>query len=593
MPWNPPIIIYGGMYEGRKCPDGDLTGFFSFMENVSTQGGGVFGSKQSGTSTSWSGKFGMQSDLVTQYWRNHLDGQIHEFILAEVEIKNPEGAQYYKQTVVYTVRCKANAAVHRSRTIAGVTYEADTSDVEFGIINVKRYEYATPYSIPTSTQICTGFRGFTARYKLSGDDQAYTSGNALYRDNDFIIPLGFGTYNNKLYHICGTYCNTPNTTGYLEGVSVEYWEEHWGPMEEEKKEDPNEDPNNPGDEEEGGDGDHNRPVDEIPFPDLPYTGAANAGFITLYKLGPAEMWVFAQSFFTDTLLEILRDFFGSPMDIFVGLSLVPYVPDGNEMWYPLVGGVYVSRQALTKVSSQYKVLDFGSLHIEPYGKNVYDYEPYTKILIWLPYIGYRELPVDEIMGKNVHVKYYCDCLSGDCIAMISTQVMPQGLQPPKDVIIAQYNGSIASPVPVASESYDNLVSNVINAAIGGIGNMSATAFRSGDGNGGIAAAGVGALMSSVAGFVNGMKPTHKRDGTAGGTAGFLSIQYPYIIRHIPNQSLPSNYATIMGYPSNIGGKLGDGFSGFAAVEDIQLNNIPAMEPEREEIMELLREGVII
>ena len=71
------------------------------------------------------------------------------------------------------------------------------------------------------------------------------------------------------------------------------------------------------------------------------------------------------------------------------------------------------------------------------------------------------------------------------------------------------------------------------------------------------------------------------------------MQKPYIIRHIPNQSLPSTYAKVIGYPSNIGGSLGDGFSGLAIVEDIQLNNIPAMEPEREEIKQLLREGVII
>ena len=360
----------------------------------------------------------------------------------------------------------------------------------------------------------------------------------------------------------------------------------------EEVDDPNDDPENPADQEDGGGGEHKRPVDRVPFPDIPSAGGMNAGFVTMYKLTPAEMWLFSQSFFTDTLLEALRDFFGNPMDIFVGLGIVPFIPEGNELWYPKIGNsVYISNHPLTRISNQYYVLDCGSIKLDEYGKNALDYAPYTKVLIWLPYIGYRQLPVDEVMGKNIHVKYYCDCLGGDCVAIISTQVMPQGMKPPVDVVIAQYNGNILTQVPVASVSYDNLISNVVNSAIGGIGVMADAAAGGLDGS--AVTKQINSLTSAVAGVVNGMKPVMKRDGSPGSSSGLLSVQKPYIVRHIPNQSLPSNYVNVIGYPSNIGGSLGDGFSGLAIVEDIQLNNIPAMEPEREEIKELLREGVII
>jgi len=94
------------------------------------------------------------------------------------------------------------------------------------------------------------------------------------------------------------------------------------------------------------------------------------------------------------------------------------------------------------------------------------------------------------------------------------------------------------------------------------------------------------------GVVQGLKPNVHKGGAAGAATGYMSIQVPYLIRRIPRQNLPDGYMQLKGYPSNIGGKLAD-FSGLAVVDDIQLNDIPALETEREEIINWLRGGVII
>lgn len=600
MPWIPSFTVDGGLFAGQAFPYGSLTGFINdYPSNPRAIINGLY-CGQSETTLGWDGSFGAAGDQLVAYGLDHKDGAYHYFDGIIMDVKNPEGAQFYKQQLVFEMYVGFSTEMSNTVTIGSeqisVTYVAGT----FGIRNIWRREYATPYASPTQTVLAGAARDITFTYVISGDVRALPRGYSNQIFGKLYVPLAFGTYagNNTEYFGCAIYLQYTNaaSTGYTKAGYVGVKHETINDVfmidfEPEVKEDPNDDPNNPGDEEEGGDGEHNRPVDPIPVPDLPYTGAANAGFITMYKLGPAEMWVFAQNFFTDTVLEHIRDLLGKPMDIFVGCGLVPYVPEGNTMWYPLVGGVYISQQAITKIDKQYAEFDFGSIYIEEYGKNVFDYSPYTKILIWLPYIGYRELPVDEVMGKNIRVKYHCDCLGGDCVAFITTQVKPQGISPFAEVVIAQYNGSILSQVPVGSMDYQNLISNVVNSAIGGVGVMIGSAVGGFDGSS--LGSQVNTITSSIAGIVNGMKPNYKRDGVPGSTAGFMSIQYPYIIRHIPNQSLPSNYRNIMGYPSNIGGKLGDGFEGFAAVEDIQLNNIPAMEPEREEIMEYLRKGVII
>lgn len=45
-----------------------------------------------------------------------------------------------------------------------------------------------------------------------------------------------------------------------------------------------------------------------------------------------------------------------------------------------------------------------------------NYAPYTKVWIYLPFIGLREIPTNMVMGKTVKVEYYTDFVSGalDC-----------------------------------------------------------------------------------------------------------------------------------------------------------------------------------
>lgn len=614
MPWVPSYKITAGLLAGKKTPaGGSLQGLYDFPSVSRGQLANVrFAQRNDFANDSWEGAFGTlcTEDLINHAMAAYEGGNLGQwYLLAEIEVPNDEGAQYYKQSYVIEIMDDAGCSyVDNTVTRGDSVYHCKWFRAVWSY-RVSRYQYDTPYSGYTRTDLSANtVRGFGqgCRIVQGGSDDVYYAFTGVWDWDRILMAVGsFTSIDNKECFGVAMYGerdaiptikqpkpNPADRKGFsVIGQTVEWLNSLYGVFEPEESDDPNDDPNNPGDEEEGGEGEHNRPVDPIPVPDLPYTGAANAGFITMYKLGPAEMWVFAQNFFTDTVLEHIRDLLGKPMDIFVGCGLVPYVPEGNTMWYPLVGGVYISQQAITKIDKQYAEFDFGSIYIEEYGKNVFDYSPYTKILIWLPYIGYRELPVDEVMGKNIKVKYHCDCLGGDCVAFITTQVKPQGISPFAEVVIAQYNGSILSQVPVGSMDYQNLISNVVNSAIGGVGVMIGSAVGGFDGSS--LGSQVNTITSSIAGIVNGMKPNYKRDGVPGSTAGFMSIQYPYIIRHIPNQSLPSNYRNIMGYPSNIGGKLGDGFEGFAAVEDIQLNNIPAMEPEREEIMEYLRKGVII
>lgn len=329
----------------------------------------------------------------------------------------------------------------------------------------------------------------------------------------------------------------------------------------------------------GGDGNHDRSSDPIAIPWLPSIGAQSLGAVTMYKLTSAEMGVFGQEMTASDLWEAVKLFFQNPQDYIIGCALVPFTPPGDSVWYPKIGA-YTFNHAYPIISSQFVEVDCGTLEIDEYWGSCFDYEPYTQITLWLPYIGYRAIPVDQIMKKTIYVKYHIDCLSGDCIAFVGVSAVgPEG--PDIEKVLGQFSGNCAVQMPYGSVTFDSILSSGISMLSG------AGVFAATGGNGG------GDVMANSAmSMLAGVKGEVQQGGTIGSSGGYMGVQKPYIIKRIRRQSLPENYIYLRGYPSNIYGTLSQ-LTGYVEVDDIQLNDIPAMEVERKEIIELLKGGVLL
>ena len=346
-------------------------------------------------------------------------------------------------------------------------------------------------------------------------------------------------------------------------------------------------PSKPG----GGDGSHEPHYDPIPVPPLPTIGPNSAGFVYMLRMDTTTMQTFAADLVRPSWWEALKAFFADPMDFICGIMIVPYQPDSNRNITPRFGENYMLN-SFPQVSQQYKKIDCGSILVDKYFGSCFDNNPYTKLLLWLPYIGYRELDPDECVGKSIHVIYHCDCMTGDCVAYVSTEAGEYG--PVYSRVIAQFSGNCGVRVPFGTTSYDAAVAASVQLLGGAVG-FAATGGKAGAG---LAAGAIGAsqLANSIQGStidsVNASKTATERSGTAGASAGYLSVQYPYLLKTVPQQSLPENYKDLEGYPSNIAGPL-TRFSGFVGVETIDLNGIAATKSELDEILSLLREGVYI
>lgn len=365
--------------------------------------------------------------------------------------------------------------------------------------------------------------------------------------------------------------------------------------------DPNDRDPEPNNKEDMGGGPHTPTSDPIPVPGLPPVGPLSGGACMAFVLDSTEFADFNSRLHDPTAWQAIKQYFNDPMDFLVGCVCLPFLAPYFGYQYPKFG-TYVWPVHYRVCREQFIEIDCGSVLCSAYYGSCFDYSPYTKVQLWLPFIGFVQLDPDEVMEMQISVKYHVDCMTGDCVAYVSTG--SSVLQPR---VLGIYNGNCGMQTPMARTSYDNVIScafGLVGAAasagagyVGGGAALGAMA-ESGAKEASVAAhrAGLNAhlasrLASSTMSAVAGAKTTSIKSGTTGGALGFMGVLTPYLLIHTPRQSKPSNYIGMKGYPSNIGGIIGD-FTGYVEFSDVRLN-VPALENEVDEIYELLKGGVLI
>lgn len=341
------------------------------------------------------------------------------------------------------------------------------------------------------------------------------------------------------------------------------------PMPGKQADDPNQDidPSGPG----GGDGDMDPSSDPIDFPSLPTGGALASGAITAFKVTPAIMAAVFQKLWDTSIFDIatFQKLTDSPLDNLISLQCVPIaVTEGSTANIML--GNFNTTQAAHKVTQEYYTIDCGKLTVERYWGSALDQDPYTKVQIFLPFIGIKDLDTDDVMGKTIHVKYNYSIFDGNLTAQIKCN----------DAVLYKYPGNVRETIPVTARVNDALqriatsAASLPVAAIGG-------------------AAGIASLAISTAVNVAMAKTHTTRSGELQGSTGLLDDFVPYLIIHRPLQSLAENFRTYKGYPSNITATLSS-LNGYTEVEYIHLTGVDgATDTELNEIEALLKKGVII
>lgn len=340
----------------------------------------------------------------------------------------------------------------------------------------------------------------------------------------------------------------------------------------------------------GTDSTYTRPNENVPVPAMPSLSPVATKFISVFSPTLSQLNDFASFLWSDAFsVPTLKKIFTNPIDLVLGASIVPVTPDTDTVAQLVFGG-FDSGVSMNHVSSIYKDVDCGTLQVKPFWDNFIDYSPYTKLSIFLPFVGVHELLIDDFMKHTISVKYRINVLSGACIAYI----IQDSATNPK--VLYQFSGNCTTNIPITEMDYSqNIFSSIITAttiatSIAAIG-VGATTGAGTVAGAAMTASGVAGLASSVKNVAS-LKPSYHRASGVAGENGLLGIRIPYLIYEAYQQSLPQSLNKYNGLPINATYTLRE-LKGFTQVKYIRLNSVPATSEEIDEIVSLLKEGVIL
>lgn len=346
--------------------------------------------------------------------------------------------------------------------------------------------------------------------------------------------------------------------------------------------------------------------DNVSEDDLPTYDAVGTGFATIFTPNKTQLKQLADVMWNSNVFTALQNLVENITNMFTALSIVPFnVERGNEVEVSWLG-LPLTSIYLYLAAKQYYEFDMGSINLNDDNRifkydNCLDYSPFSKLGIYLPFIGFQELDIDECRNRVINLKYRIDILSGTCVAIIKLD----------GSTLYQFTGNCLTQIPITNASMQSLVTDAVNVGIAMANAKSAGAASAADikaaEDSNISAAKKDAhkaharvtqsnadahLQSAAANAMMGLKPQYNKTGSVSAAASLLSVKQPYLFLHTPKLSIPSNYQHYAGFPCNMTGKLSN-FSGFTVVESIRLNDLVATSQEVEEIYTLLKQGVII
>lgn len=300
---------------------------------------------------------------------------------------------------------------------------------------------------------------------------------------------------------------------------------------------------------------------------LPTLGSGGKMF-TVYNPTQEELDDIGGKLWSTSIWDVIKSWFQSPLECIIGLSVIYINPTISSTKHDVYFGSLDSDVNSYVVTNQFSSLDCGTCAIPETFGNATDYKPYTSVSIFLPFIGYRDLDIDDVMGSTLHVKYKIDVFTGSCLATID--VTRNGATQ----TLYQFAGECSFDLPVTARDRTNLL-KAIPAVVGAS-----------------AVGGAVGTIAGITGIANGLRESVRRTGSFTGSTGAMGGKKPFVVINRTQAYDANNYNNLYGFPSNKRVTLGS-MVGFTKVKDVHVEGIACTENEKLLIESALKEGVML
>lgn len=148
----------------------------------------------------------------------------------------------------------------------------------------------------------------------------------------------------------------------------------------------------------------------------------------------------------------------NPIENIISCKSIPFGISGTTQEITL-GNVKTGVNG-EKISQNFSKQTIGTVSIAEHYKNFLDYAPYTNVIIYLPYIGFKELDTSLVMGKTLKIEYTLDVITGGCLAQIYVG----------KIRLYEFTGNIGVDIPITASNRAQVESAYISGGVGVVSN---------------------------------------------------------------------------------------------------------------------------
>ena len=187
------------------------------------------------------------------------------------------------------------------------------------------------------------------------------------------------------------------------------------------------------------------------------TGDVSAGIGVLtstFKMTKERLVQLGQFLWSSNIFDKFSLVNNNPIENIISCKSIPINTDGSNQ--EIVLGNVATGVNGEKISNNFAKQTIGSIAINEHYHNFLDYAPYTNVILYLPYIGFKELDTTLVMNKTLQVIYTVDAITGGCLAQVYVN----------NVRLYEFTGNVGIDIPITASNRAQVEAGYIQAGVG-------------------------------------------------------------------------------------------------------------------------------
>lgn len=175
---------------------------------------------------------------------------------------------------------------------------------------------------------------------------------------------------------------------------------------------------------------------------------------TTFKMTKERLQQLGRFLWSSNIFDNFSLICNNPIENIISCKSIPLALDGTAQKI-ILGNVDTGVNG-DKVANNFTSQSIGSIKITEKYNNFLDYSPYTNVIIYLPYVGFKELDTNLVMNKTLSISYTVDVITGGCLCQIKSD----------GVRLYEFNGNLGIDIPITASNRAQVEAGYISGGIG-------------------------------------------------------------------------------------------------------------------------------